>query len=151
MTTIDNVSHPDIKSEKEKCLKFLNEFRIGVDWFKYREQLQEIVNRDRKVLEIDLTDIINFLNNTEFENNIKENTLRYVKLFEEAGDIIMEPLRAEGVYDKDIFDILQEQTLAQRELYVDPNEIIPNNQQVEPPKELTRRYLSIHTSIYLKY
>ena len=78
--------HPEVSSEKQKCREFLQEFEIGGD-LKYRKQLQEVADRERKVLEVSVDDVIDFRNDDEFAANIERNTKRYIHLFEEEADL----------------------------------------------------------------
>lgn len=115
----------DLDVEYTKCESFLRDFsEAGVR--KYYDQLQEIANRERRVLEISLDDIYNHKNDEQFVVNIQTITSRYVNEFEKAADKLL-PAPTE-IYDdkKDIYDILQEQRMAQLQqnssVAVDPAE-----------------------------
>ena len=97
--------YPKAADEKEKCSDFLRNFLVG-DYRKYMDQLQEISNRQRKVLELSIDDVFDYRNDEEFVDNIKSNTIRYMRYFELAADSL---LPAESVQrgEKDVFDILQ--------------------------------------------
>ena len=97
--------YPKAADEKEKCIDFLRNFLVG-DYRKYMDQLQEISNRQRKVLELSIDDVFDYRNDEEFTDNIKSNTIRYMRYFELAADSL---LPAESVQrgEKDVFDILQ--------------------------------------------
>lgn len=102
--------YPKAADESEKCVDFLRNFVVG-DYRKYIDQLQEISNRQRKVLELSLDDVFDYRNDDEFVENIKSNTIRYLRYFELAADSL---LPAESVQrgEKDVFDILQVKRVA---------------------------------------
>lgn len=127
-----SVEYPKKDQEKPKCLKFLQDYGEG-GVFVYREQLQEIANRTRKLLEISIDDIVEQSNDYEFVNNIKTNTQRYVSYFEEAADELI-PASTIQRFEADIFDILQLQRISQAP---------PGNQlqaALDLPKSLMRRF-----------
>ncbi|EGD80725.1 DNA replication licensing factor MCM7 [Salpingoeca rosetta] len=79
---------PTYDQDIEKCKSFLQEFQTGAGasrHFKYGTQMQEIVNRERDVLEIDLDDVYDF-GSSDLGDNILQNTKRYTSLFAEACD-----------------------------------------------------------------
>eukprot|EP00043_Microstomoeca_roanoka_P006815 m.66197 g.66197 ORF g.66197 m.66197 type:complete len:728 (-) comp13580_c1_seq2:66-2249(-) len=80
---------PTYEEDIEHCKRFLQEFQSssgtsGIT-FKYGTQMQEIVNRERDVLEIDIDDVYEFGSN-DLADNVLKNTKRYVNLFAEACD-----------------------------------------------------------------
>ncbi len=98
--------HPEMASEKQKCREFLQEFEIGGE-LKYRDQLQEIADRKRVVLEVSMDDIVDFRNDDEFAANMERNTKRYILLFEEEVDSLL-PV-SDLRHSDDIYDVLREQ------------------------------------------
>ena len=96
---------PKQEDEREKCTDFLRNFLISNER-RYMEQLQEISDRQRKVLEISMDDILDHRNDEEFLNNVRSNTARYLRYFEEAADKLMPAERAQN-RERDVFDILQ--------------------------------------------
>ena len=66
---------PRIEDEIPKVEDFLRFFDQGGD-APYSVQLQEIANRERKVLEIDLDHVLDHKQDDEFVGNIKKNTMR---------------------------------------------------------------------------
>ena len=76
----------------------------------YSVQLQEIANRERRVLQIAMDDILDFRNDDDFAGNIERNTSRYVQLFEEVADGLLPESLVQ--HSSDIFDILKEQRSA---------------------------------------
>jgi DNA replication licensing factor MCM7 len=127
--------HPEVPREKEKCRDFLENFVYGGENV-YRTQIQEIANRERRLLEINMDDVIDFKNDDEFSTNVERNTLRYVHLFEEAADSIMpQSLRQ---HEDDIFDILSRQRLSALRSYAgnDDDQPIVN----DTPESLIRRF-----------
>lgn len=95
------VQFPDVTAEIKKCREFLEK---STNHF---NQLRDIANRQRKVLEICIDDVLMVMNDVEFVEHIKCNTTRYTKYFEEMVDILM-PSANVG-YEQDVFDILDHQ------------------------------------------
>lgn len=125
---------PKVEEVKDLCKKVLTEL--------YLDQLQEIANRDRKVLVISIQEIIDKGYDNEqlpgfgiydLGPKIKENTLRHVHIFEEAADELLENVQStiRRTIKPDIFDILQ----AQRD--TGANEF---SQMAKIKKGLARRY-----------
>jgi len=131
---------PKAEDEKNKCLDFLQNFVVG-DWHKYMDHLQEIKNRERKVLEISLTDILDHKNDEEFTNNVRVNTARYLKHFESQADKLVGGMAASADIVEDTYDIIQNQRNGQVEAAraLDPNLNIPAS-DLEIPKALSRRF-----------
>jgi MCM N-terminal domain len=84
----------------------LRNFLVAGNYRKYVDQMQEISNRQRKVLEIAVDDLFDHKNDDEFVNNVKNNTCRYLRYFEEAADELL-PAASVQNREKDVFDILQ--------------------------------------------
>ena len=98
---------PKDSDERKKCVDFLRDFKTSFnDSRKYIDQLSEISNRQRKVLEISLDDVYAFANDEEFVDNIKNNTQRYLRYFEAGADELI-PAASYQTGEKDVFDILQ--------------------------------------------
>jgi DNA replicative helicase MCM subunit Mcm2 (Cdc46/Mcm family) len=97
---------PKSEDEKGKCVDFLRNFLVAGKYRKYVDQMQEISNRQRKVLEISVDDLFDHKNDDEFVNNVKNNTCRYLRYFEEAADELL-PAASVQNREKDVFDILQ--------------------------------------------
>lgn len=97
---------PKADDEKGKCADFLRNFVVAGNYRKYMDQLQEISNRQRKVLEISIDDLFDHKNDLEFVTNVKNNTCRYLRYFESAADELL-PAASVQNREKDVFDILQ--------------------------------------------
>eukprot|EP00055_Hartaetosiga_balthica_P003401 m.7627 g.7627 ORF g.7627 m.7627 type:complete len:738 (+) comp2874_c0_seq1:60-2273(+) len=79
---------PTYDSDIEGIKQFFQEFHDdsgGAMHFKYAKQLEEIVNRRREVLEIDLDDLDKH-DMLDLKDNILKNCRRYVSLFANAAD-----------------------------------------------------------------
>ena len=119
----------DYDAEKELCKTFLSTFTLSRDegrGLKYMDQLQEVANRARQVIEISLDDVL-ALSSVDLEDaldgedhsggdewsrfarNVRDNTRRYLSLFADAADDLMPlPTSAfEGI--EDVFDVLMRQ------------------------------------------
>ena len=97
---------PKADEEKSKCVDFLRNFKAVGDYRKYMDQMQEISNRQRKVLEILIDDIFDHKHDMDFVDNVKNNTCRYLRYFEAAADELL-PAASVNSREKDVFDILQ--------------------------------------------
>ena len=87
---MSNQDYPDHTQENEKCLDFLQNFTVDGNWNKYMDILREIKNRETKVLEISISDILSYKGDSEFADNIMKNTNRYIDHFERSADIILD-------------------------------------------------------------
>lgn len=96
-----NNQYPDVAAEISKCREFLEKSTTHFN------QLREIANRQRKVLEICIDDIMMTMNDVDFVEHIKFNTTRYTKYFEEMVDILLPSPNIN--YEQDVFDILDNQ------------------------------------------
>lgn len=96
---------PNATDEKLKCAEFLQSND------KYVEYLQEIANRERKLLPIEVDDINAYSRDDDFIENIEQNTLRYTQHFEEAVDNLLPNPNTMGDPRQDVFDILRSQRL----------------------------------------
>lgn len=101
--------YPDRQSEQIKCRDFLQGFATKDGKRPYFDTLQQIANRESKVLEIDLNDVSEFVRDEEFLRNICVNTVRYIRMFEDAGDSL---LPEERMSDDDVIDVLKTQLIA---------------------------------------
>ena len=135
MTSL-NYEWPNAEEERTKCSDFLRNYNIGGDYI-YRNQLQEIADRERKVLEISMDDIIDFKNDDEFASNVSKNTMRYIRYFEEETDRLL-PAQPQLV-DRDVFDILQQQRQASFQNVADVDGSVPSADR-DVPRSLVRRF-----------
>ncbi|KAJ9507934.1 hypothetical protein QJQ45_021173 [Haematococcus lacustris] len=114
----------DYREEQANCELFLKNF---VDPYsdshqpKYSQLLQDIANRRKRSLDIDLDDVSTFFESGEhsapqFARNIERNTRTYVKLFAAAAAALMPGPQAGSTVEADVFDILAEQRRAQAAL-----------------------------------
>ncbi|XP_072096820.1 DNA replication licensing factor MCM7 [Mobula birostris] len=136
----------DYQSEKEKCIKFLQEFytdnELGKKHFKYVEQLVQIAHREQVALYIDLDDIAE--EDPELVDSICENTRRYVNLFADAIQEVLPQYKEREVVSKDALDVYIEHRLMMEQRTRDPNEIHDSHNQY--PAELLRRF-----EVYFKH
>jgi DNA replication licensing factor MCM7 len=129
--------YPQIEEELEKCKDFLANYKVGND-HPYSMQLQDIANRDRKLLEIQLDDVLSYKQDEDFVTNIKRNSKRYIKLFESAAELNL-PTASRPVRSEDVFDILVKQRRATLEqIATDNGTAIPR--EVDIPRYITRRF-----------
>ncbi|BDA48060.1 DNA replication licensing factor MCM7 [Coccomyxa sp. Obi] len=129
----------DYKLEKVRALDFLKEF-IDPDTGeqKYMNQLEEIANRERTVLEVDLDDVASYHDADTLLDGFENNTKRFVKVLCEAADDAM-PVPDRQDLEEDIYDILYNQRRARLEA-LQAKGIETGNPNDNMPPELTRRY-----------
>jgi DNA replication licensing factor MCM7 len=135
--------YPDYEKEEQKVLDFLQNSEDFRGERTYWTQLTEISNRQTKVLEVRLDDVLAHKNDAEFVSNIQTNTLRYISMFEAAADAIM-PMAVDHTVQsgEDIFDHLAAQRMrilngaAEQQPEGDDAEA----PQLDLPKSLMRRY-----------
>lgn len=96
--------------------------------------MQEVANRERKTFNIELDDVFEMARDQEFVENIKRNTLRYVRLFSDAVDSLLPEPNVE-MKEGDISDVWNNQ----REQRLNS---VRNSDDVSSgfPTELTRRF-----------
>eukprot|EP00887_Chlorella_sp_A99_P007647 scaffold20.g7647.t1 len=143
--------HWDFRLEKEALVSFLENY-ISVETdasgetttsTKYMRMLQEIANRKRTALEVELDDLETFAPGGDLVEHIERNTAQYLALIAEAADAKMpEPTDPDLV--EDVFDVLldqrrraQEMTRAQMEVEGRPDQ---NDPRFALPPSLMRRY-----------
>jgi len=141
MNNNNNQEYPDHTVEGEKCLDFLQNFTVSGNWNKYMDVLREIKNRETKVLDINISDILDFKNDSDFANNIINNTNRYIYHFEKAADKILEALIPDVVHAPDVIDILKQQR--QQDLAEEYNGDPPPDALGIPAKFLRRYEVAI--------
>jgi DNA replication licensing factor MCM7 len=134
---MDNTNdYPNVGEEKDKCKEFLQNFVSEDNSRKYLDMLQEIANRERKVLTIDLDDIYCYKRDEDLIRNIESNTLRYLRHFEESADALL-PQATVQRRRSDVFDILQSQRLAALQQAAGPD---GGPVESDTPKILVRRF-----------
>ena len=127
---------PNPTEEITKCRNFLLNYNDPIQGRKYMDQLQEISNRQRKLLSIDIDDIVSWNDDQIFVSNIIRNTLRYIRYFEDEADKLLPPPTI-VLRDNDVIDVLENQRLDALQ------RAAPNDQTIvtsDLPKSLLRRY-----------
>ncbi|WBW72495.1 MCM complex subunit Mcm7 [Schizosaccharomyces osmophilus] len=100
---------------------------------KYMDILQDVANRKRNVITIDLNDLYEFdPSDIKLLSNIEGNTKRFVELFSQCVDALMPPPTVDINYKNEVLDVIMQQRL-QRNENLDP-------EQKGFPPELTRGY-----------
>jgi DNA replication licensing factor MCM7 len=132
----NNLDFPQSKDNYEKCEDFLRNFIVGNTYRKYVDQMQEISDRQRIVLEISLDDIYEYKGDEEFVSHVKKETCRFIRFFETAADKML-PAASAQCRERDVFDILLLQREEQIGRDVDPA-TAPLNSGM--PSGLLRRY-----------
>ncbi|KAJ1454692.1 minichromosome maintenance protein [Pelagophyceae sp. CCMP2097] len=144
---------PSPSDAKGTIQSFLTAFR-NVDapkgqQYKYANVLQQICNREAKVLEVSLDDLLTYSKDDELVGCIVENAQRYVKIFEDVAFEMLGQLKPEGdAGDLDVFDELQRQRKSQLAAMAEKeNEGEPNSAEGAPkpaddafPRQLAMRF-----------
>ncbi|CAM9310198.1 unnamed protein product [Phaeothamnion confervicola] len=113
----NNGDFPNYDDELEKCRDFLQNFRLfDGDNLKYMDILQEIADRERTDLNIELDDIMVYRPDGELAAAIANNTVRYIKLFCRATDRLLEDVAplVDLSAQEDVFDVLRAQRVQQQ-------------------------------------
>ena len=137
----------------EKCEKFFDLCGAGAaEGPKYRALLQEIVNRRRRVLPIELDDVagLGVEDGVDFEelaDQAGRNARRYRAVFAAAADRVMRGLQpaVDALHTEDVFDVLMRQrhdqeALDQEQRGLDAATAQMQDRQDQVPDELLRRY-----------
>jgi len=131
--------------------RFMKEFTCEIDGHvkvKYTEMLQDIANRKRTTLEIDLNDMMGFFDDDDvLVQRIQTNAVRYCQILaSQVDDIMPEPTDVdaimaaeENIRDERNAETLREQRLAQQNAN-DEDEDAPIDPHHQIPPELLRRY-----------
>ena len=134
--------YPDYERDFLKIVDFLQNFeQDGIRT--YIQQLSEISNRERRVLEVRLDDVEGYGADEEFSWGFRTNTLRYISMVELAADSLLPPSSVQP--NPDVFDNIQDQRLrkmqrVQRDAAMaDQNETSASGDSGFP-KVLLRRY-----------
>eukprot|EP00467_Chlorarachnion_reptans_P025418 CAMPEP_0114538230 /NCGR_PEP_ID=MMETSP0109-20121206/30021_1 /TAXON_ID=29199 /ORGANISM="Chlorarachnion reptans, Strain CCCM449" /LENGTH=733 /DNA_ID=CAMNT_0001722213 /DNA_START=132 /DNA_END=2333 /DNA_ORIENTATION=- len=124
--------YPDYKQEFDKCLDFLKGYKDEIGGLKYVNQLQSIANRETSTIEIEVDDLQDFADDTQFASNVAGNTKSYLNMFSKAIDSLMP--EADQPVEPDIHDVLHNHRMQNA---VDGGAFAADS--LTPP-ELTRRY-----------
>ncbi|KAG5181423.1 minichromosome maintenance protein [Tribonema minus] len=132
---------PKYDSELDKCRDFLKEFQKFGEGCKYMDLLQEVANRRRTVVEIELEDVLAHKREDDFVERIGRNTHRYLKLFCRAIDEVMPDATEDISARRDVWDVLCAQRLEQHEQALNqPDAELEGADKTGFPPALTRRY-----------
>lgn len=82
--------YPNNSNEIVKCDEFIRSFRDDDDNLLYMNQLTQIKNYQQNMLYIYCDDILKYKNDTEFVHNIENNTIRYIQMFSQCIDSILD-------------------------------------------------------------
>jgi hypothetical protein len=109
----DELPKPEV--EEQICFQFLQNFSLHD---LYRQTLQSIANRETKLLEIFMDDLIAYSqlrrekDIDKFPDNVKRNTSRYVIYFEKAADLLLPTPNNFYHVEEDVFDIMAQHRLS---------------------------------------
>ncbi|EFN55074.1 hypothetical protein CHLNCDRAFT_52849 [Chlorella variabilis] len=107
------------------------------------EMLQDIANRQRSTLDVDLDDLDGFSKDPELVEHVEGNTQQYLRLLAEAADNIM-PAPTDDNLPEDVFDVLLDQRRRAQEMTRAQMEVEGRGEQQDPnfalPPSLLRRY-----------
>eukprot|EP00743_Colponemidia_sp_Colp-15_P002899 GILK01003138.1.p1 GENE.GILK01003138.1~~GILK01003138.1.p1 ORF type:complete len:762 (+),score=171.51 GILK01003138.1:72-2288(+) len=134
---------PNYAEELDKCRTFFTEFKSADvtehpihGRKKYMQFLQQIADRTRTTMEVELDDVLDYEQDEEFVKNIQQNTPRYITLFSKAADEVLPPTTNDiPSHQQDVFDVM----FASREKNMNANGE-PLDARSGLPAELRRRY-----------
>ena len=138
----------DYDDDKNRAVEFLEKYITSdTHIHKYMNMLQDVADRRRKRVIVELDDVMTYTGDAEFVDKIQRNTHRYLEVFKNAIDELMVGMEPSDGIDivEDVFDTLQA-TRVQAELNEQQmdglNGGVGNQQHQRPsfPPELTRRY-----------
>eukprot|EP01040_Poterioochromonas_malhamensis_P018431 gene18431-21525_t len=132
---------PDPAKEISKCNEFLSSFRDEYGELKYMNMLQQVADRSLQVIEIDLSDVLKFKNDTEFVGNLQANTVRYIRYFEDEVDKLL-PESSTGCQWFDVIDTIQNQRKSLQTTLQNANLPV-----ADVPMSLKRRYQVVFKSL----
>jgi len=128
---------PNFKHQQEIVEEFLTNFsKKHVK--KYRKMLQEVANRERITVDIELDDFRKYDKNEEVIHDIERNTLRYVSVFADAIDKVMPKPDSHASIEEDAIDVLADWRVRMQRDLSDATAL--SDEQSAIPKELLRRY-----------
>lgn len=127
---------PDYKADFNLCRDFLLEFSRHGKTPTYMPMLQEIANRTRRTIDIDVSDLEDFEKDNTLADRVSSNTRRYVTIFSQAIDAIMpSPSPDAPTPVDDVYDVLMKTRLNEHQDTPDNKESAHNL-----PPEIRRRY-----------
>lgn len=135
----------DYKKDAKILSDFINQFKIVkdastdgeledfVESYKYKELLQEIANRRKNTLAIELDDLIEWsTTGAELAEKIEQNTLRYLEIF---YDTIDELIPMSSCPNLDVIDILLQQRRSRLEELEDQTQAQDENNPTNPNQQ----------------
>lgn len=103
----------DYGQDKEAAKQFLKDFTYvddnGEQIHKYVQLLTKLANREEKLMIVELADLERA--NGDLAKQVRNNTVRYSKIFYQAMDDLLPSYRTRDNLDKDIMDVFIEQRL----------------------------------------
>eukprot|EP00049_Salpingoeca_infusionum_P009802 m.166800 g.166800 ORF g.166800 m.166800 type:complete len:734 (+) comp14448_c0_seq1:1330-3531(+) len=149
-------SVPTYTQDIERCVKFLQEAQApasdGKLEFKYLHQMQEIVNRERHVLEIHLDDLLDF-GEQDLAHQVSSNTKRYTKLFADACDKASKDMTptVDLPRQRDVLETYIHQRIALVQSHAGQDEPATVDPRATYPSDLLRRFeVVFHPSVEQK-
>eukprot|EP00762_Andalucia_godoyi_P007574 ANDGO_00816.mRNA.1 DNA replication licensing factor MCM7 len=113
-------------SELQKVLRFLQTYQSPVTGeYKYLRMIQDVANRDLKLVEINLDDVFNQAPDKDLGYNILRNSVRYRALIEDAIEKLL-PQPTKPLVDTDIFDVLMTQRIAAADRAIRADQFLMN-------------------------
>lgn len=132
---------PNFVDDSAKCATFFSTFKAPDGRLKYMDMLQEVANRERRVIAIELADLDDFGADPDFVHSVQRNTLRYQRHFATAVDGLM-PEANVDLENKDLDDIFMSHREARlRAVMEEMKQNEEGGMEASPfPPTLTRRY-----------
>eukprot|EP01083_Nonionella_stella_P083164 229811_1 len=132
------MKRPNFHEQQEVIEQFFKNFKAKRNVKKYWRMLQEVANRERVTIDIELDDFKKFDKGKNVIDDLEKNTLRYVSIFSNAIDAMM-PLRDSSIdIEEDSIDVLADWRVRMQRDLSDPTALAEKQSAI--PKELLRRY-----------
>eukprot|EP00485_Elphidium_margaritaceum_P009844 CAMPEP_0202685544 /NCGR_PEP_ID=MMETSP1385-20130828/1337_1 /ASSEMBLY_ACC=CAM_ASM_000861 /TAXON_ID=933848 /ORGANISM="Elphidium margaritaceum" /LENGTH=722 /DNA_ID=CAMNT_0049339921 /DNA_START=95 /DNA_END=2260 /DNA_ORIENTATION=+ len=129
---------PNFKHQQEIVEEFLKNFKSKRNVRKYVNMLQEVANRERLTVDIELDDFAKYDKNEEVIHDIERNSLRYVAVFSDAIDAVIPSADPNTRVEEDTIDVLADWRVRMQRDLSDPTAL--QDQKSVIPSQLLRRY-----------
>ncbi|URD91268.1 MCM [Musa troglodytarum] len=134
----------DFTVDKALAKDFLNNFANAVGEPKYLNILQDVANRKRRAIYIELDDLVDYKDLDEaFLQRVTENTRRYINIFAEAIDELMpEPT--------EVFPVDEDRDILMTQRVDDGMDNVDNSDPLQKMPSEIRRFFEVYIKAFSK-
>jgi len=132
------LKRPNFTDQQEIIEEFFKNFKVKRKGRKYMTMLQEVADRERVTIDVDLDDFKKYDKGDEVLSHLESNTMRYVNIFSKAIDNVMPQKNANSTVEEDSVDVLADWRVRMQKDLADPTALADVNSAI--PKALLRRY-----------